>query len=259
MNIWTCAACGTQSETERCIVCGGETPAREEPPERPFEIPVPAFEPRRRSATPPRSRASGTYSWVAGVVMVLILLGAVAVKFRGDRPVEATPGTGTPTGNPVTTTYDGTTPSPTPDGGTGVAGPTAGPAGLVAIDHPAARAEEVAIMFETYFGGINARDPARALSVVAPTEHLDPSKPEDVAAFGRAIATTQDDDIRLGTVSDRGSTMTARLTFHSHQDPGYGPKDDPDQTCTAWTMLYTLTDDAGGVRIRSVKASHRSC
>jgi hypothetical protein len=193
--------------------------------------------------------------------MVLILLVVLAIKFGFNRSNDQSAGPTSPTGTvttiDTTTTDPATTDtSPTTDPTTE---PTAGPAGLVAISQPGELADNVAAMFETYFGGINAGDAARALSVVKPSKKMDPSNPSDVADFGRAIATTQDDDIRLGAVSDNGSTVSAELSFRSHQDPGYGPKGSTNETCTRWTMHYTLADGDGGLLIQSVDAHHQSC
>lgn len=227
--------------------------------------PVPLPTPPRWPRTPPSqpkaasTRRRNTHSGLAGAVMVLILLIAVGVKFgpgwaaraAQDPPAPATTYGRTTTPKSTTATAQPATQS--------TAQPTAGPAGLVTIEQPGALATEVAAMFETYFGAINADDPARALSVVQPSRKLDPSKPGDVADFSRAISTTRDEDIRLGAVSGGGSTVSAELSFHSRQDPGYGPKGSPNETCTAWTMHYLLVDGGAGLLIKSVEAQHRAC
>ncbi|GGR22836.1 hypothetical protein GCM10010168_45900 [Actinoplanes ianthinogenes] len=216
----------------------------------------PPTAPPYRPTTPPAARPPavprrrGTRGPAIALLAFLLAAGTgtvIATTRGGDA------GGSTPTTPATTTTTETTTTTVT------TTAATAGPAGLVAIDQPGDLAARVAAMFETYFSGINANDPEQALTVVEPTDRMDPTDPADIAAFGKAIATTQDDDVQLGTVTDNGTTVTAELSFRSRQDAGYGPADDPDQTCTRWTMVYTLADSAGGLRIRDVDATHQAC
>ena len=233
-----------------------ETPLREIPP--PETPPSWGSVPPERTESPRPRRGRGPA--LVLFALLLVVLGGVFIATRsGDAEENANPPVSTMTARTATTTRtadpapEPTTPEPTtPE-------PTTGPAGLVTIEQPGALAQRVAAMFETYFGGVNDGDPERALSVVEPRKNLNPSNPEHVAKFRSDISTTQDDEIRLGAVADRGATVSAELSFRSQQDPGYGPKGRPDETCTVWTMVYTLADGASGLRIRAVDAADEAC
>ncbi|WP_203759301.1 hypothetical protein [Actinoplanes octamycinicus] len=239
-------------------------PPRAAPPRatRPRAAPpraTPPSAPPRIGITPPpvvtaprRSSQGPTFALVA--VLLAAVVGTIVVTTR-DGDAEESPGaTGTTYDTPATS--DPATESTTAETTTAA---TAGPAGLVAIDQPGDLADRVATMFETYFAGINAKDPDAALSVVEPKGRMNPADPAVVAKFGADIRTTRDDEIELGAVTDNGGTVTAELSFRSRQAAGYGPADDPDQTCTRWTMVYTLADSGAGLRIRDVDAQHEAC
>jgi hypothetical protein len=271
MSQWTCAACGTHNEpwSQTCMVCFGRERAAPEPPPRSARLatavtavdphrpapavsprrPPPAVSPRRPGTTTPPPAPARRARGIPGLLVLVLLAALIGGALLLESVLTGESETTSP--SPGTTTAD-----PPADPTTGA---TAGPAGLVAIDDPGPLAEEVAVMFETYFGGINDGDPDLALSVVEPSDRIDPDKPQSVARFARDISTTTDDEIRLGTVTDHGSTVTAELTFRSRQDPGFGPVGSPDQTCTRWTMEYTLANGAGGLLIRDVDAEHAGC
>jgi hypothetical protein len=81
-----------------------------------------------------------------------------------------------------------------------------------------------------------------------------------VAAFADDISTTQDSDVVLLWIGDDGSgAAQAQVTFTSRQDPGFGPRARPSETCTLWDITYLLTQTAGAHRIHSGSATGSPC
>ncbi|WP_433829052.1 hypothetical protein ACQP2E_07020 [Actinoplanes sp. CA-015351] len=112
----------------------------------------------------------------------------------------------------------------------------------VADDVAHERAPEVAAMLETYFTGINAKDYAKVAEVLDPAGELDPDDPEQMARFTDGTATAKDSDVVLRELTDLGpGRLGADVTFTSEQDPGDGPDDRLDETCTDWRVSYTIT------------------
>jgi hypothetical protein len=103
-------------------------------------------------------------------------------------------------------------------------------------------------MFSTYFSGINQHDYQQALSVFDPSGEIDPSDPQLVRAFSDGLATTTDSDVVLSLLQPTGdgSVGEAKIMFQSQQGVGYGPKDDPNETCTLWNITYILDQSSSG-------------
>lgn len=131
--------------------------------------------------------------------------------------------------------------------------------GIVAISAPSSVTERVARMFDAYFSAVNSGDHDTVLALYDPAGVLDTTDPAKAQRFLDDISTTQDDEVVLKNATDNGSTVTADVTFRSHQAAGKGPRDDPDQTCTLWSLRYTLTDDGGQLLIRKGSGDYTSC
>jgi hypothetical protein len=139
-------------------------------------------------------------------------------------------------------------------------GPTA--QGLVTVDPSVTgdRVEGVAAMFDSYFGGINAHDMSRVAAVLDPAGSVNPNSAKAMKNFAAGTATTRDDLIILQSLTGTGTQSRARITFRSRQASGQGPKSNPAETCTEWTIDYIVTVDAGGrYRIAGGKAAHQPC
>ena len=110
----------------------------------------------------------------------------------------------------------------------------------------------VAGMFNTYFTGINDHNYQQATSVYDPNGIVDPND-----------STTSDSSITLVNVtpSDGSMVQTAEVQFTSNQQAGFGPKDNPESTCTNWDVTYTLTlGSSNNYLINSVSsASDSAC
>ena len=118
-------------------------------------------------------------------------------------------------------------------------------------------------MFNTYFTGINSHDYQQAASVFDPNGIIDPDNSSQVAQFAKGVSTTSDSGMTLVNItpSDGSTVQTAEVKFTSKQQAGFGPKDDPDSTCTNWDVTYTLTlGSSGNYLINSVSsASDSAC
>jgi hypothetical protein len=206
---------------------------------------------------------------VAGlaVVAVLVLAGGAwytglvdRLGFGPDSPAAPTvaPTTDGPTVDPtVEPTVDPTTPTVDP-------APTA--VGMVAIDPTVTdpRAAAVAELFDAYFSAVNAHDTRRAVSAYDPAGVIDPTNADQVATFERETSTTEDSDVALLAVEDDpsgagGAAVRARVTFTSRQDPGFGPRGRPSETCTHWEVAYVLTPAGSGYLIHGGSATSAPC
>ncbi|MGX1615977.1 hypothetical protein ACWIF8_19055 [Micromonospora chalcea] len=153
----------------------------------------------------------------------------------------AAPATDPPATDPASADPTELTPSPSES-------PTV--VGLVTIepDVADARATAVARTFDTYFGAVNDRDfPAAAAMFDPAGDVLDPADDGAVERFGRQLVTTRDSEVVLRSLTDAGpGVVAAVVTFRSAQDPGYGPKNRPQETCTLWQVRYELSGTASG-------------
>jgi hypothetical protein len=114
-------------------------------------------------------------------------------------------------------------------------------------------------MFTTYFGGINDKNYDEVGSVLDPAGSVDPTDTAEMDALARGTRSTTDSDVVLTSVGDAsGGLLTAEVTFVSHQDAGDGPRGRSAETCTHWTIRYTVSDE-GAYRIRKSKAASRPC
>jgi len=125
------------------------------------------------------------------------------------------------------------------------------------------RAAGVGAMFDNYFGGINSRDFARAVSVFDPAGVLDPNNSDQVGRFSHDVSTTTDGDIVIRSIDtnpSRAAALIVVVTFTSTQAAGYGPAGSTNETCTHRRVQYTLTQTAAGeYRILRGTATHQAC
>jgi hypothetical protein len=243
-------------------------PFYEQPPHHPMPAEAAPTYAEPYSAPPAPARQRQWWVPVLVGVVVLLAIGAVTTVVLVGRDDN-----GGPTGSPPTTG------APTTAPGTGTGGPTSAPStaepgpaspstpssvGLVAIDPTVSdpRAADVAAMFDTHFAAVNAKDYVRALSVYDPAGVINPNDSRQASDYQRAISTTSDDQIMLRSVgpdtSGRG-VLAARLTFRSSQQAGYGPRERPNETCTAWDVTYTLSQPGGTYKIFAGQATSAAC
>lgn len=219
----------------------------------------------------PRRRRAGMVALAVVLVLVAGVVcvgGGIALRTLGGHathtssgPTGGTGGNGADRGGGTGTASPAPSSSPSPEP-TASTAPTA--VGLVDIQAVAGdpRAPAVAAMFSTYFTGINTGDYDSALSVYDPAGSLNPNDPKQRSSFISGVGTSQDSDIRLVALGSAPApaVLSAHVTFRSNQDAGYGPKSNPDETCTLWDITYALTRNAGGYRIlRPLNPRHAPC
>lgn len=124
-----------------------------------------------------------------------------------------------------------------------------------------AHVTEVAKLLDTYFAGINAHDVDRAVSVFAANGTVNPNDPRQVAAFGRGVSTSRDDNIVVLSISPASfggeSGLAVRTSFRSRQAASFGPEN---QTCTNWFLTEKLVAVGSEYQLLgSQDVSHSSC
>ncbi len=179
--------------------------------------------------------------WNLGFLALAVVLAGAAMGtafLRANQPGAAHP---TPAGSGNAVPSGGASASPTPGGSA-----TSGPSRSVGIvDYGPAtdpRAADVARALDEYFTGINTHNYQRVSALLDPRNPL--NNPDSWNSFIQGVSTTTDSDIVLSNVSDGGSegSVAAYVTFRSTQSPGYGPADDTQETCTRWSLTFTLTE-----------------
>ena len=70
-------------------------------------------------------------------------------------------------------------------------------------------------------------------------------RPIDVLTFTESVASSQDHGIRYRSVEADGDRLVLWVTFSSHQDPGKGPAERPEETCTDWSLDFTMAQKNG--------------
>jgi hypothetical protein len=106
------------------------------------------------------------------------------------------------------------------------------------------RAVGVGRLFDQYFSGINNHNFGQVLTSFDPNSDVGRASSSGRDQFARNVSTSTDTDIQVTGLgpSDGTGALTATLTFRSAQAAGYGPASNPDETCTVWTVTYTLTE-----------------
>jgi hypothetical protein len=119
-------------------------------------------------------------------------------------------------------------------------------------------------LYDIYFSGINAKQYSQVLALYDPAGFLDPSDPTQADNFTQGVSTSVDSDVVIRSIADDpggSGDLVVRITFRSNQAAGYGPKDNPNQTCTLWDITQQLRPaTAGDYRIFDlVSFSDRAC
>jgi hypothetical protein len=158
------------------------------------------------------------------------------------------------------------TPSPSQDGSTPAASPSAsslGPSsvGQVTIAAGAsqdANASSVAAFLDHYFTAINNHDYQSYISLLSPQAQQGLT----AAQFDRGYRSTADSAetlVSISTVSN--GDLAAAVTFTSHQNPADSP--DQQQSCTDWNISLFLVESGGGYLVDQpppgYHASYHAC
>jgi hypothetical protein len=210
------------------------------------------FQPPVGPTPVPRSRAK-PLAWVGASAAALTVAGVIIAANVGHHTADVgTPGAGAvpigSAGNPAAAASAAASavvgsPSAPPAQPSSV-----GSVGISADISEDSSATAVAGMFDTYFTGINDHNYQQATSVFAPGGVVNPNDSSQVQHFASGVSTTSDSNITLVNItpSDGSTVQTAEVQFTSNQQAGYGPKDNPDSTCTDWDITYTLTQGSDG-------------
>jgi serine protease Do len=102
---------------------------------------------------------------------------------------------------------------------------------------PTAPAQQALGTLSIYFAAVNGGDFPTALAQLVHQPSL--------SSFTAGTTSTQDSGFDVRDVQDRGDRVVVWLEFTSHQDPGRGPADRPQETCTDWSLDYVLARHAG--------------
>jgi hypothetical protein len=179
-------------------------------------------------------------------------------------------GTATPTGSDLTTSTSTSTSTGTSTGATDGPGGVIAAIGLVRADETvlAGTAPTVSVALvntlATYAGGINAKDLATAYTAYSPAQQVK----SPFATWSKGVQNSRISAVRIvsatGAVTALASgPVVIDATFVSHQPGSAGPV--PGQTCTLWSLEYTMTPnaDATGYLIDSARPSsgtgHAAC
>ena len=232
---------------------------------------------------PPRSRTGWLVTFggllTAGVIALGVAVANGSLHVAGDSGVASSGGvTQTNTAGPSTaqntapsdtetppvSSTDTPSPSPT-SSSTPTPTPTPTAVGVVQIDSSLvgdSRAVQVATLFDTYFSDITAKNFDAVFQLYDPSGDINTNDPQQRDAFVKADQTSRDDDGTLTALSPAGPgpATTADVTFRSQQAAGYGPGNNPDQTCTMWSLTYTLTYTSDGkYLIKSASGTPAAC
>ena len=228
-------------------------PTQAPPGYRPPSQPAPAFPPPPAHAAPRRRSGGGRRAvFIIGVVLVALAAGggAYALVSRSHDQATARPPSHTtvtahastaptvqaPTSpaasaspSPSTSPSASATPSPTQTGTVrGAAGVGSNPAAL-----------QVEAFLNRYFNSINTRNYSEYYSL------LDAQKQQAASQsnFDSGFATTKDtNEVLTGITDTGGGSLTANVSFTSHQSPA----DSPDQSaCNDWQISFFLVPQGG--------------
>ncbi|MEY9934648.1 hypothetical protein ABH926_009316 [Catenulispora sp. GP43] len=218
--------------------------------------------------TPPRNR-SGVLVALGGLLTAGVVAVGVAVANGSFHDVAGSSGTtsslsvsqddnGVPTnaggsastdpngGDTATTDTGGDTDTPSPTPTPPPSPPATTAVGLVQIDPSLVgdpRSVQVATLFDSYFSDITTKNFDAVFALYDPSGDLNTNDQQQRDSFEQADKTSTDDNATLTALSPAGpgAATTADVTFRSQQAAGYGPGNDPNQTCTMWSLTYTLT------------------
>jgi hypothetical protein len=116
-------------------------------------------------------------------------------------------------------------------------------------------------MLNTYFPAISAKDYSQALAQFDPNGTMNPNDPQQAQNFEQGVSTSSDSNVVLHSLAPVGpvAATTADVTFTSNQHAGYGPSGNEGQTCTDWTLTYTLSYINGNYLIYTSKGTYTGC
>jgi hypothetical protein len=200
--------------------------------------PDPIMDPRQTTPTRRYRGRPAMWPWLLGALVLVIGAGSGAyfglVRHQTGSNHHRSVAT-KPRSSASTTTSLATTTVPT----------TTLPAGSVPANTTAVSsnplAPQVALTFETYFGGISNKDFQEAYSAYSPTYQASVSEQQ----FASSDATSSDSDVAIMSItSNSDGSITVDVDFTSQQSPADGPV--PGETCTDWTLAYTLVPATAG-------------
>jgi hypothetical protein len=192
------------------------------------------------------SRSTGMVVTILVLAVVLVgaggVIGGIALS-KHDTATPRPPGYSTAT-SPSNTSPPGTLGvSGTSGSGATTAPSTALPSNLTPVNTSAVSTtpgiSQIALTFETYFGGINMRNFNQAYATYSPQYQSNVSEP----SFASTDSTSTDSNVAITSVTDNPDTsVTAVVTFTSNQAASLGPNN---ETCTNWTLAYHLVSANG--------------
>ena len=224
---------------------------------QPFRIPQPQNQSgagTQPQAAPPRRRGKSVRAlFLSGLALTVLVAVIIAANLSGHSHTGSFSSSASSGGSGSGAPNSQAAPSaqPTNVGVVGISGDVSGDSATPAV----------AAIFNTYFTGINGRNYQQAASVFDPSGIIDPDNSTQVQQFTQGVSTTKDSSIMLVDIepSDGSTAQTAELQFTSNQQAGYGPKEDPSETCTDWDVTYGLAQDSSdNYLIHSVSNSRDS-
>jgi hypothetical protein len=259
---WQCGACETVNldPAVTCSACGAAKGTAVSPMHRPVGLAAATVVERATSPTqagsggsaPPASgpdvsgpsggaipglgadagRKSRLPMVLAAIVVALALVvGVIVGVVASKKPQVAVPtgATGLSPDSSGTVTTTTTTVAPT----------TTLPVGLTAVDTSALPAggltDQVALTFETYFGGINSQNWSQMYSAYSP----DFQQNNTQSGLVNGLLTSTDQPAALASITPQGDgSIIATVNFTSHQAAADGPN--PGDTCDNWSIDYRL-------------------
>jgi hypothetical protein len=237
-------------------------------PNRPQAVRMPPI--GAQPGTPlPRRRGSGVKALVfSGAGLAVLVAIIVGMNAASNNTANFNPASGISSDGSVSDTSSSGVDTSSSGSDTSSSGsdPSAQPTnvGIVDIGDSVpgdSTATAVAGIFNTYFTGINNKDYSTAVSVFDPSGVINPNSSSQVQHFADGVSTTNDSTVTLVNIdpSDGSTVQSAEVQFTSHQQAGYGPKDDPNSTCTDWDVTYVLSQDSSGnYLIQNVSSSDDS-
>lgn len=108
---------------------------------------------------------------------------------------------------------------------------------LPSSEFPGSTSRQALSTLGIYFNAINTGDYPTALSQLTHQGGL--------TAFKDAVTSSDDSSFAVNSITDVAGSPVVWLSFVSNQDPGRGPSDRPQETCTMWSMDYVFAKKNG--------------
>jgi hypothetical protein len=215
---------------------------------RPTQPPATSSVPGLPTVTPNGKRRVSAGWIVALIVVIAAAAGGLAIALSRGSP-QASPPVGTSPGQATISTITSTAPTPTAPLSTAITSTTGNPVRKspsdISFTSPTVganpEASAVSSTFETYVGGIDARNFAHAYGAYSPSYRAN----VPLSAFIKGDGTSRISFMTIDRiVLNPDGSLTADVTFTSHQAPADGPV--PGQTCTNWDLAYHLVPSPAG-------------